>query len=309
MHVTRFLLSLARRSWIASALCVVVCAGFAARAAANVFEAEYLAEPTAVPVPPAAPVAPPLPVVVDPGKASALVDRNVFCSDCPAQGAGDPLPTVAIPARSSLELVATSLGDRPSESYATLVDATSGTQGAYWIGQRVSGIGTLEKVAGTYVLVRNDAGAVERVELGRGPKPTEPAAKPAKIAAVAATPDAAAPAWAARVNKLDDQTYEVDRQLIRDLMNAGAKLPGVKVMPAMSKDGKLAGVRVAQARKDSLAAGLGLKNGDLVQAIDGTALDSTDAMLEMYGRLDSASVTRVSIVRGGKPVELEYRLR
>jgi type II secretory pathway component PulC len=244
---------------------------------------------------------------VDTGEAKALVDRNVFCSDCPAVGAGDPSPTVAIPARSSLELVATSLGDRPSDSFATLIDVTSGTQGAYWVGQRVSGIGTLEKVAGTYVLVRNDAGAVERVTFDSGS--TAPKEKPAAIAKAEPATAAAAPAWAARVNKIDDTTYEVDRELIRELMTAGAKLPGVRVMPAVGKDGKLNGVRVAQARKDSLAAGLGLKNGDVIQAVDGTALDDTDAVLEMYGRLDSASMARVSILRGGKTTELEYRLR
>lgn len=283
---------------IASVLCVMVCVGVAARAAARDDRTEHLAEPAAVP--PTAPVTPPPAAPVTAVEASPRVE---------IEDAGDPAPVVVppIPARSSLVLVATSLGDRASESFATLLDATVGTQGAYWIGERVSGIGTLEKVAGTYVLVRNDAGAVERVELG-GPKP--PAAAPTKpVAVAAATPAAAAPEWASRVNKLDDSTYEVDRELIRQLMNAGAQLPGVRVMPALTKDGKLQGVRVAQARKESLAAGLGLRSGDIVQAIDGTALDSTDAVLEMYGRLDSASVARVSLLRGGKLLELEYRLR
>lgn len=306
MDLARSLLSLARRSWIASALCVVVCAGFAARAAANVLD-DSEAVPTAVP-PPAAPVAPPPPARVDAGMADELVDRNAFCSDCPSEGAGDPSPLPQIKARSSLVLVATSLGDRPQDSYATLMDATTGAQGAYWIGQRVSGIGVLDKVAGTYVLVRNDAGAVERVEFSSGPAPEAPA-RPTEPKADAPATGPAPPSWASRVNKVDESTYEVDRSLIKDLMNAGAKLPGVRVTPAVGKDGKLGGVRVTQARKDSLAAGIGLRAGDLVQAIDGTALDSTDAVLEMYGRLDSASVARVSILRAGKPTELEYRLR
>ncbi len=282
---------------IASALAVVVCVGFAARAAAHAFDDE----PAADPLPPAAPAPTPKPAIVEAVGAGDPAPLPVLAPE-PA-----PAPAPVIPARSTLVLVATSVGDRPQDSFATLLDPTIGTQGAYWVGQRVSGIGTLEKVSGTYALIRNDGGAVERVEF---PRTGAPAAEPAKPAAVAtAAPAKAAPEWAARVNKIDDSTYEVDRSLVKELVNAGANLPGVRVTPALTKDGKLQGVRVARSARDSLAAGVGLRTGDIIQAIDGTALDSTDAVLEMYGRLDSTSVARVSILRGGKPVELELRLR
>src|SRR5262245_8505748 len=81
------------RSRIAGALCVVVCASFAARAAAQVIEASYFAEPTGASPPTVVsrpqPVSPPR--GVDP---NTLTSRNPFCSDCgPAPAAGDPSPS------------------------------------------------------------------------------------------------------------------------------------------------------------------------------------------------------------------------
>jgi hypothetical protein len=291
-------------SWIAGALCVLVCVSFAARALGHVIEARYLAEPTAAPLPPAVALPPPIVSSSGGGEASVLVERNPFCSDC-ATGPGDP------PSRSDgvtasqlpLVLVATSLAPESADSYATLRNLETGAQGAFWIGSRVPGGGVIERVAGTYVWLRTAAGALERLDLlavaAAPPEPTSPS-KPAGDA----------PAWTEKVRKLDDATYEVDRQLIRDLVGGGAtaKVPGVRVMPATGKDGKLRGVRISQARKDSLAVGLGLRTGDVIEAIDGKALDSPDVLLAAYGELERAAAARISISRGGKPLEIEYRL-
>jgi hypothetical protein len=297
------LLRLRTSSWIAGALCVLVCVSFVARALGHVIEARYLAEPTAAPLPPRS-APPPITSSSGGGEASALVDRNPFCSDC-ATGPGDPLSPPGVAAsRLPIVLVATSLAPDPADSYATLVNLESGAQGAFWVGHRVPGGGVIERVAGTYVWLRTGDGAVERIDLlAIAAAPAEPPAPP--------KPKGDAPAWSERVKKLDDATYEVDRQLVRDLVGGGAtaKVPGVRVMPATGKDGKLRGVRISQARKDSLAAGLGLRTGDVIEAIDGKALDSPDVLLAAYGELERAAAARVSISRGGKPIEIEYRLR
>lgn len=308
-EITAVVLSLWRlrtSSWIAGALCVLVCVSFVARALGHVIEARYLAEPTAAPLPPA--VAPQPPVVSSSGggEASALVDRNPFCSDC-TTGPGNPLSPDAVASALPLVLVATSLSADAAASYATLRNLETGAQGAFWVGHRVPGAGVVERVAGTYVWLRTAAGVVERVDLL-----TVAAAPPGETTGTgAAKPAADAPAWTARVKKIDDATYEVDRQLIRDLVGGGAqaKVPGVRVMPATGKDGTLRGVRISQARKDSLAVGLGLRTGDVIEAIDGKALDSPDVILAAYGELERAAAARVSISRGGKPLEIEYRLR
>jgi type II secretory pathway component PulC len=278
---------------IAGALCVVVCASFAARAAAQVIEGSYFADATAssppTVVPPLQPVSPPR--GVDP---NTLTSRNPFCSDCgpPHEGAGDPSvsPQIQLP----LVLVATNRG---AVSFATMRNTDTDAQGAYAIGAKVPGGGVVEHIGAAYVEIRTDQG-LARVEL-MASTPDEAKPEPAK------TPVSK---WADKVNKIDETTYEVDRSLVRDLMAAQGKTPGVRVGPAM-KDGKISGLRVMQARADSLATAIGLKQGDVVSGIDGSSLDTADAMLDAYRKLDSASSVKVLLTRAGKPVELDYRLR
>jgi general secretion pathway protein C len=305
---------LARPSRIAGALCVLVCAMLSARAVAHVIEAEYTAEPTAAS--PLTSVAPPPPAAPPGGpQADVLTDRNVFCSDCQdTERAGDPpsrLPAAAQVAevprtRLPLVLVATSLAEPRAESFATIRHG-SGVQGAYRVGHRVPGAGVVERVAGTYVWIRTPAG-VERLDLGAATEPAPTTTAPAASTRVAAQPEAQPPAWTGRVKQIDDDSFEVERQLIRDLISQRAQLPGVRVTPAM-KDGQLRGMRIGQARKDSLAAALGLRAGDVIEAIDGQPLSSSEVVLDAYGKLDTAAQVRITLSRGGQPTELDYRLR
>jgi general secretion pathway protein C len=282
------------RSWIVGALCVVVCASFAARAAAQVIEASYFAEPTAAS--PRTTVAPPPAVSPRGVEAKTLTDRNPFCSDCgPAPSAGDPTTvSEGVPATTRpLVLVATMRGPT---SFATIRNTETGAQGAYTTGSRIPGAGAAEKITASYVWLRTETG-LERVDL------LTVAAAPPEATTPAPAPDA----WADRVKKIDDSTYDVDRTLVRELMTANGKTPGVRVMPVM-KDGKLRGIRVSQARKDSLATAIGLRTGDVIEAIDGKSLDTADAALEAMGSLERAPSVRVSLSRAGKPVELDYKL-
>jgi general secretion pathway protein C len=293
------------RSWIVGALCTLTCVSFVAHAANDVIEARYLADPpVAPPLPRAAHSSPPA-VSPDTRQASVLVDRNPFCSDC--TGTGDPISPAegTVASKRPLVLVATSLGDAP---FASIRNLETGGQGAFALGEELPGVGVLEKVAGTYVVIRSRSGA-ERLDLLAVPTVAGAAGAGQVVASGAAVK--AGPAWAERVRKIDDATYEVDRELVRELVGGGAtaRVPGVRVTPATGKDGKLRGVKLSRASKDSLAAGLGLRTGDVIEALDGHAITSPDVLLEAYGRLESAPQVRLSVSRGGKPVELDYRLR
>jgi general secretion pathway protein C len=289
------------RSWIAGAVCVVVCASFVARAAAHAIEARYFAEPKPAATPPKT-VAPPQATSESGISANVLVDRNPFCSDCRAQpGAGDPTPSTTIAVPKDLVLVAVMRGPR---DFAAIRNASSGAQGAYAVGERVPGGGTIEEIAGTHVMLRLDAG------LARLDFPSDDPVADAALDTPVTAPTTTKPdPYADRVKKLSDTSYEIDRTLLGELMTSGGKgVPGVRVGPAY-KDGKLSGVRVSRAGKGSLAESVGLRTGDVVEAIDGMALDDINKSLEAMGKLRTAASVRLSLVRGGKPVEIDYRLR
>jgi hypothetical protein len=295
-----------RRFWIVGAATVAVCAALAAQAAGHVVEARYLPDARqATPLPPAAvaPAPPPLaPPVRDPVQ---LVERNMFCSDC--AGAGDPgpgpLPTgEGVPLTSlPLALIATSLGTQP---WATVKDTTSGAQGAFGVGDRIPRAGVIAQVAGTWIDFHNETSdRIERVRLltGPGDGPAKPLATAARTPATPATP------FADRVRKIDDTTYEVDRGLVRELVSGG-KVDGVRVIP-LAKGDKLTGIKVVMARSTSVAAAIGLKPGDVIEAIDGVRIESAQQMIDMLARLNDITSVRFEGTRKGAPLALALQLR
>ena len=100
--------------------------------------------------------------------------------------------------------------------------------------------------------------------------------------------------------------------MIRDLVSAGAGgggvgVKGVRLAP-VGKDGSLTGVRVALARDGSLAKALGLQTGDVIESIDGRAIDSAATLMQVYGRLDDLRRVDLGIKRKGAAQTLTYDL-
>ena len=297
-----------RRPWIGVVVCVLVCAVLAAQAVGHVIEAQVLGASRTSPKLPviASPEPAPAAPVIDRGaQGTSLVARDMFCSTCTAivdpkpipGGDGAGVPLTSLP----LVLVATSLGHDP---IATVRDDHTGSQGAFELGESLPGAGAITRIGATYVdFVNPAASREERVSLLAllAAQPPQPAPGPAP----AATTDA----FADRVRKVDDTHYEVARGLIKDLVGAAGKpVPGVRMMP-ISKDGKLAGIRVLSARPDSIAGALGLKSGDTLAAVNGVPIDSLDKMLEVYSKIDELNVVAIDGTRQGKPLTFEYKLR
>jgi hypothetical protein len=295
-----------KRPWIVVAVCVLVCSALAAKAVGHVIEAQVLSDSRTAPRVPQispAPAAPSAPVVDRGAQGSSLVTRDMFCSTCappppPGPGVVDPaggIPLTSLP----LVLVATSLGHQP---IATVRDDRTGSQGAFEGGEALPGTGEITKIGATYVDFVNAASSrEERISLlalaSAQPPPPPPGPPPAD-----------AP-YADRVKKIDDTRYEVDRSLVKELVAAAGKpVPGVRMMP-VSKDGKLAGIRVLSARADSIAGVLGLKGGDTLSAVNGVAIDSLDKMLELYSKMDDMNVVTIDGMRGGKPISWQYTMR
>jgi type II secretory pathway component PulC len=297
---------LSQKFWIVGAATVTVCAALAARAAGQVVEARYLTDAPRAPTLPRverepAPPAPPTPST---GNAALLVERNMFCSDC--VGAGDPEPsaTGVIASTLPLVLVATSIGAEP---WATLRNTESGAQGAFGVGDRIPRVGAVERIAGTWIEVMNDgAGRIERIELLAPVVASAGTAVPAagKAAGAATTP---ANPYADRVRKIDDHTFEVDRQLVRDLVSGG-KVDGVSIRP-VTKGDQLLGIKVVRAAPSSVAAAIGLRAGDVIEGIDGAHIESAQQLVDMLARLDDVHKVHFDGTRKGAALGLDLHLR
>lgn len=132
-------------------------------------------------------------------------------------------------------------------------------------------------------------------------RPTEPAEEDTvlgQLAAPSATP----------IRRIDDRTFEIDRGWLEAaLEDAPALMHAARVMPH-EVDGRVVGVRVYGIRPGSTLAELGLRNGDLLQAIDGRSLATPDTALEAYAALRRTDVLALLLERRGEPMIFVYRI-
>jgi hypothetical protein len=298
------LAGLVRRTWLVTAITVISCAAFAAHAATSIVTANYLTPATRgapgpgqlAPLAPTARAAPPA-LHHRRGEAAQLAERNMFCSSCSASTVAAATGFVLPPA----VLIATGIG---GQRQATVHVLTSEVQGSWALGETIPGLGLLDRIGPTWIELVDGAGHRGRLSLlgiaetavGRDPDPARSGDRPA------------ADPGLDRVRPIDEQNYEVDRSLVRDLVTGAAKPGGVRFVPKLDH-GEVKGVRVFGVTPGSIPFALGLKNGDTLEAIDGAPLKDLNQLLDLYARLDQLSAVELSGTRAGRPLVRTLRLR
>ncbi|HEY4239625.1 MAG TPA: PDZ domain-containing protein [Kofleriaceae bacterium] len=287
----RFVVGLLSRTWLCAAITAGVCALFAAKAWAAWNEPA----PVFTDVPAAA--KPPPPHVSHDKRGEQLVARNLFCSDCaPEIASADDGPGFTTDA----VLIATAVDERGRDSSATVRVPASEMQGSWAIGETIPGVGTISDIRFTYIDLVDASARHGRLSLKAAPKDENP------------PPQAAKPAspYADRIHKLSDNSYDVDRSLVRDLVGGSAGGGGgIRAQPLLDKDGGIRGVKILGARPDSVAAAIGLHSGDILVGVDGEPIKTAQQMLNLYAKLDQKDRVTLSGTRGGKDFSIDLHLR
>ena len=284
-------------TWVIATVTVVICAFFVARAVSSIIAAETLTEDPTPPVPVAAPAEPILAsrVKVDGTK----IDRNIFCSDCEPSIATTPVADryTGEPA----VLIATMIGREPRAIVRVLA---SEAQGSWGIGERIPGVGMIDRIGNTSIDVVDVAGHRGTISL----LDSQAAGQPKHVDAATSAPAAPADPFADSVRKIAENDYEVERSLVRGLVTGTTKAGTVRAMPVM-KGGEIQGIRLSGVRAGTIPTALGLKNGDTISAIDGDQIKNVQQLLDLYAKLDNVSAVELNVTRGGKPFNLTLRLR
>lgn len=141
--------------------------------------------------------------------------------------------------------------------------------------------------------------------------PAAPAAAPAapEPPKPSGGPPALDPAIAAKIHKVSDTEYNIDRSVVDQIMENQAELmKSARIVPEQ-KDGKVVGVRMFGIRPDTLLGTLGLQNGDRLETLNGFNMASPEKALEAYARLRTASSLNVSVNRRGTPVTISLHIK
>ncbi len=149
-------------------------------------------------------------------------------------------------------------------------------------------------------------------------QPAVPAAAPAAAAAPAVAvpeppkpggPPALDPAIAAKIHKVSDTEFNIDRSVVDQILENQAELmKSARIVPEQ-KDGKVVGVRMFGIRPDTLLGTLGLQNGDRLETLNGFNMASPEKALEAYARLRTASALNVKVNRRGAPVSIDFHIK
>jgi general secretion pathway protein C len=289
--------------WVAV---VIVCAALAATAVAHLIEAIALPEPDRPISSERASSRPPAPAATSAHEedGTALVERNMFCSDCPARaapaapaaatGVGDQPPLTTL----SVRLIATSIAPDGARSFATVLHVSSNAAGAYRVGEEIPGAGPIVSILGRFVDFENrSAGRIERIALSSTAGEPSSAQGPAAPADLAAT-------VAAGIARVDESSFLIARSAVAQaLANPTSIARGARIQPTRN------GLRLYAIRSSSVFAALGLQNGDVVHAVNGLEITSLEKGLEMFTRVRESNSLSVAITRRGKPVTLSYSIR
>jgi general secretion pathway protein C len=111
-------------------------------------------------------------------------------------------------------------------------------------------------------------------------------------------------ALAAAVRCESESRCTVERSFLETLaINPGGLVKQARIVPKFT-DGRMEGIKLYGIRRTSIFRALGIKNGDLVRSVNGHAIDSTESMLELYGKLRRAKTFTVAMERKGGPFTL-----
>ncbi len=121
---------------------------------------------------------------------------------------------------------------------------------------------------------------------------------------------AAAPGEGGNVEKIGDNKYQVDRSLLDSALGNLESFAGqLRAVPHKDGSGNVDGFRLSAIRKGSLFDKLGIKNGDVVHAINGQAMTSTEGALSLYQSLRNEKAFNFEISRRNQRQTLDYEVR
>ena len=100
----------------------------------------------------------------------------------------------------------------------------------------------------------------------------------------------------------------LSRQTIEEAMgNVAELMKQVRIRPFF-EGGKPAGLSLAGVAPGSIFEQMGIRNGDVLQTVDGQPIQTVDDVVNLYQSLSSADAIAVQVRRGGRIEDIQYKI-
>lgn len=143
------------------------------------------------------------------------------------------------------------------------------------------------------------------------PKPPTPAARPTRPATTRpADPKNLDEIAQTAIKRTGVNDYSIDKNALDSVLsNPNALQDQAPSVAPYYKDGKAAGFRLNGVRSGSVFSSLGIRNGDVIQSVNGQLIDSPQRAMELYQRLRQTGSIELIVERGGRPTTLNYNVQ
>lgn len=219
----------------------------------------------------------------------AIIKRNIFGSgeDVSKEMQAEEIENLQ-PTSLKLALLGTVSGNQQN-SFAVIEEINKKKQALYRVGDSVQGAIVKKILRGKVILRVKERDEILTIE--------EAAALRTKKEYLVSKP----------IGK--GATIIVGRSDVQESMkNIHHLLTQVRIRPHF-KDGKADGLSITNIKAGSFFAKLGLKNGDIVQGIDGRVIKSPDDVLEMYNKFRLGSQVALQIMRNNEQRIINYKFK
>jgi len=226
-----------------------------------------------------------------------IMSRNLFGSETTPSDYAEPEDIEALePTTLSVALLGTVSGSARN-TYAVIEETDKKKQGLFRVGDNIQGGSIKEILRGKVILSVEDRDEILTME---------ESAKRSREEAPVASRTRSSPS---RPGRTGSRTVTVRRSDVEaSLGDINKLMTEVRVRPHY-KDGQPDGLAISRIKAGSFFSKLGLRDGDVVQEINGSGIKSPDDILGLYQQLKSGSEVGLQIDRRGRQETINYKFR
>jgi general secretion pathway protein C len=183
-------------------------------------------------------------------------------------------------------------------SYCIIEDLTTHKQDLYHVHDKVPGNATVKSVEWDRIVL-DRGGQEEILELASADGAPRPVTAAAQLLRRPTNP---------RIQEVGEGQYNIDRGEVDAAMdNMNQLFTQIRAVPHF-EGGKSTGFRLFAIRQNSIFDNIGLRNGDIIQSINGTELNDPGRALGLLQELRNASQINVTIIRNRETMNLQYNI-
>ncbi len=227
-----------------------------------------------------------------------IYTRDIFNSVKAASGASDAsLATTNI---ANLKLLGTATGTR-DQAFAIFEDQTSHLQYLYREGETITPGVQLIQVGWDRVTIDRE-GQRETLVLPREPLAPVPQSPVTSVSASSSEEKDG-------VRQVAPDSFHIDRREVEHAVSHLSDLfTQVRAVPYAPQNGVTQGFRLFAIKPDSLIERIGLKNGDIVQRVNGVEITDPSTAFTLLQDMQGRSQIRVDVLRNHQPTTLSYEI-